>query len=343
MSRQLSDTPVQPDEQVRSSTTGGIPVIKKKRPAVFWPWLGALLIVGLVIVGVVTLSVWNWLNDLQQGIGGNQPSSSISTVNVGRSAIYADLNVTLVNVQDAAFFSDDPIHAGQATVRATVRVNNSTANTVVITYYDVARLLVPGHQPVAPTNLNLSAAPQAKTTQTGWIDFPVAKNIDLNSLQLLFGNAATNEMLVSIPVAGKYNPSQYSGHLYHPSLTVTYYFQGWHLPAYNLTYRLSSVNVSNSYNGVETKNGQQYYTLNFAVDNPNQASVAPGYGYDYLRLALSGGNRYPMDNTLPNSFKPNAHGVSGHVTFVGPAGMHTLNIVFLKQAVPGWDSYSTSL
>lgn len=343
MSKQISDTPVRPDEPISSSTTGGIPVVPKKQRAVFWPWLGGLLVVGLVIVGVVTLSVWNWLNNLQHGIGANQPSSAISTMNVGRSALYADLNITLTDVQYTTFFSNDPIHAGAATVRATVNVKNPTSSTVVIPYYDVARLLVPGHDPIAPTNLNLSAAPQAGANQTGWIDFPVAQNTPLDKLKLQLGNAATHEMLVTIPTTGKYDSHQNDSHTYHPSLTVYYYFKGWQIPGYTINYHLTSVVVSDSYNGTETKTGQQFYTLNFSVDNPNGVTVSPGLGYDYLRLSLSGNNHYPMDNTLPKDFKANAHGVTGHVTYPAPAGMHSLTIVFLRQAVQGGDPYTVSL
>ena len=227
-------------------------------------------------------------------------------------------------------------------MRVTLRVNNPTANTIVITYYDDVRLLVPNQQSIVPTNLNLSAAPQGGSTQTGWIDFPVAKGTDLNSLKLQLGNAAIGEMLVTIPANGTYNAAQYNPRTYHPSLTVVYYFQGWQIPAYNLTYHLASVEVRDSYNGVETKGGDQYYVLNFTVDNPNYATVSPGLGFDYLRLTFSGGNRAPIDNTLPASFKPNARGVSGHVAYQGPAGQQALTIVFLRQAVAGGISYYVS-
>lgn len=342
MSKQLADMPVRPDEQVTSSITGSLPVFKKREPAVFWPWLGGLLVVGLIIVGIVTLSVWNWLNNIQSGIGTSPNSSSVSTLNVARSTVYADLNITWNDIQYTTTFSDDPIHAGASTVRVTLKVNNPTPNTVVITYYDVVRLLVPGQRPVVPTNLSLSAAPQKGSTQTGWIDFPVARGLDLNALKLQFGNAAINELLVTLPVKGNYNANQYQMRTLHPSLNVGYYFKGWQMPGYTINYHLSSVDVRYSYNGVETKAGQQYYVLNFTVDNPNGATVSPGLGFDYLRLALSGNNRWPMDNTLPASFKSGAHGVGGRVAFAAPAGLHTLTVVFLHQAVPGGDSYSIS-
>jgi hypothetical protein len=345
MSKQLADTPVRPDEQVNSpSTTGGIPVQKpqKQRSLGFWPWFGGLLVVGLIIVGVVTLSVWNWLNTVQNGIGTSQSSSAISTLNVGRSATYADLTITWNNVQYTTFFSDDPIHAGAATARVTLSVNNPTPNTVVITYYDDVRLLVPGQQPIVPTNLSLSAAPSKGATETGWIDFPVAKGVNLSTLKLQLGDAAANEMLVTIPINGTYNPNQYQTRTVHPALTVSYYFKGWQIPGYTLTYHLVGVDMRYSYNGSETKVGQQYYTLHFTVDNPNGVSVAPGFGFDYLRLALNSGNRPPVDNTLPASFKPNAQSVAGSVTYLAPAGLHALTIVFLRQAVAGGDPYPIS-
>jgi hypothetical protein len=346
MSKQLSDAPVRPDEPVTSSsssTTGSLAVLRPRQWSIgFWQWFGGLLVVGLVIVGVVTFSVWNWLNTIQSGMGTNQNSSAISSLHVGRSAIYADLTFTWNDVQYTTFFNDDPIHAGPATARVTLSVNNPTPNTVVIAYYDDVRLVIPGHQPVVPTNLNLAAAPAKGATQTGWIDFPVAKGIDLHSLKLQLGNAGANEMLVTIPITGSYNPTQYQARTVHPALTVNYYFQGWQVPAYTLTYHLVGIDVRYSYNGTETKAGQQYYTLHFTVDNPNGATVSPGYGFDYLRLALNGGNRPPVDNTLPASFKPNAQGTAGSVTFQAPAGLHSLTIVFLRQAVAGGDPYPVS-
>lgn len=338
MSKQLSDAPLRPDEQIATSaTTGSMPAVnvKKKQPAVFWPWLGMLLLVGLIIVGIATLSVWNWLNAIQSGNGAAQSSSAVSTVNVRRRASYADLNVTLVSVQEATSFSDDLIHTGPATVRVTLSVNNPTSNAIDIAYYDVARLLVPKQQPIAPTNLTLSAVPAARTTQTGWIDFPVAKNTALSTLKFQLGNASIGELLVTIPVSGAYNASQYDAHSYNKSVPITYTFKGWQQPVYNLYYHLTRIDVRNSYNGVETKAGQQYYVLYFTVDNPNGAWISPGTGYYYIRLVLNGGNRSPMDNTLPEAFKPNAHGVKGYVAFQGPAGMHNLNIFFLWESQPG--------
>ncbi|HEU5376358.1 MAG TPA: hypothetical protein VFV38_13015 [Ktedonobacteraceae bacterium] len=342
MSKSLADAPARLDEQLNAPTTGQLQALKKKQSAVFWPWLGGLLVVGLVVVVVVTFSTWNWLNNLHPG---SDPGSSgtVSTLNVQRGAAYADLNFMLLNVQYAPSFRDDLIRSGVATVRVTVRVSNPTKAAISIAYYDVARLLAPKQQPIVPTNLNLTAAPQAGTTQTGWIDFPVAQNTVLNTLKFQLGNAALNEILVTIPVSGAYDASQYNPHLYNKSVTIQYSFTGWRQPTYNLYYHLTSVDVRSAYNGVEARAGQQFYVLNFAVDNPNNAVISPGPGYYYMRLAFNGSNHLPKESTIPDTFKANAHGVSGRVVFMERAGMRTLNIFFLFEAYAGGFNTPVSL
>lgn len=343
MSQSLSDVPARPHEPIATPVTGTLPTLKKRQSAVFWPWLGGLLLLGLVIVVVVTFSAWNWLNTLHAGSGANSSTAPISTLNVQRGAVYADLNFTLLNVQYASTFSDDLIHSGAATVRVTVRVINPTKSAIGIVYYDVARLLVLKQRPIIPSNLNLAAAPQAGSTQIGWIDFPVAKNTDLKTLKFQLGNAALNETLVTIPVSGAYDASKYNAHSYNKSVTIAYYFRGWQKPPYYLYYHLTRVDVRSAYNGIEARAGEQFYVLNFTVDNPNNAVISPGPGYFYIRLALNGSNHLPKDSTLPDTFKANAHGVSGHVTFMEAAGMHNLNIFFLFESYAGGFNTPVSL
>jgi hypothetical protein len=341
MSTQLSDTPLRPDEQLASATSELIPPPGARPPSVFWPWLGGSLLVGVVIVGVVTYATWNWLNSVQQGIAANQPAYTLTTLNVQRSSLYEGLNITLVNVEYAPSFGDDVVHTGPATVRVDLRIHNPTSAAVAIAYYDVARLLAPHLQPIAPANLNLAGTLAAGATISGWLDFPVRGQMALNSLRLQIGNATTHEQLVTIPVSGPFHGNQFSSRTYRPALTVNYYFKGWQLPGYYLTYHLSGVEVLYAYNGVQVSAGQQFYILFFSVDNPNGADVHPGWGNDYIRLRFSSLHT-PVDSTLPSDFKPNARHITGHVAFVAPANLQALTIVFLRQAIAGGDPYPIS-
>jgi hypothetical protein len=332
-----------PEVRIVSSTTARLRALKTQQPAVFWPWLGGLLLVGLVIVAIVTFSAWNWLNGVQSNITVKQPASqAVTTMNVQRSGIYLGVTFTLVNIQSATTFSDDPIHTGPATLRLTVQVHNTAKNVIDLEYYDIVRLLIPKQTPVVPTNLTLLPTPAAGAAQTGWIDFPVARNIVLSTLQLQLGNSAIGETLVTIPASGSYDASHFADHLYHPSISPIYYYYGPYGDKHELVYHLNSVNVSYSYNGTEATAGQQFYSLNFTVDNPNGIQVSPGYGYDYIRLVL-GSNHPPVYNTLPNGFKAGAQGVSGSVIYEAGAGMHNLTIEFLTQYYQGGDDYSFSL
>lgn len=340
MSDVLTDVSSHPAEQ--ATTDEYIPKAPKKQPAVFWPWLGGLLGVGLIIVLVVTYAASNWFNGLQHSSGPG-PALPITTLTVQRSTVYTALHITLLTVQSAPAFSNDLIHTGPALIRVNLRVTNPTSAAQGIAYYDVARLLVPKQQPLAPTNFSLPASLPAGATQTGWLDFPAAKNIALNGLVLQLGNSALGETLATIPVSGPYTVGQYDDHLYTVNVNINYLYQGFEVPAYWLYYHLQSVETSYSYKGVEVSAGEQYYILNFAVDNPNRVQVQPGFGYDYIRLDFNGSHHTAEDNSLPYGFTPREQGLRGFVVFEGPANLHTLFVAFLFQARPGWTTYTVSL
>ena len=301
--------------------------------------IASLFVIGLIILGSVSYITWNWLKNLQVAIGPSSVAApSISTFSVQRSAPYADLNFTVLNAQYATSFPDDTIQSGPAVVRVNLHVTNKTTAQISVIYYDVARLLAPKLSPVAPTNVHLSANPKPGSSETGWIDFPVAKGTQPASLKLRLGSVSLNEMLVTIPFSGSFNPNRYTDKLSHQSLTISYDFSG-----NTLVYHLQSVDIRYSYQGTQCKAGNQYYVLNFTVDNPNGVAVLPGFGFDYLRLIIDGYNRPPIYNTLPYSFNSGAHGVGGRVVFVAPAGLTTLNIAFLLQVVVGQDNYQVTV
>lgn len=103
------------------------------------------------------------------------------------------------------------------------------------------------------------------------------------------------------------------------------------------------MDIRHSYRGTKSKAGQQFYVLNFSVNNSNGVAVSPGYGFNYIRLVVNGYNKPPIDNTLPYGFKAGALGVAGRVVYTAPAGLKTLNIVFLLQEVEGEDNYTVNL
>ena len=310
-----------------------------------WLWITSLLLIGVIILGGVSYITWSWLRSLQVTFraGDTQPTITTfnvqsTTFNVQRTGTYADLYFTVLNAQYASSFQNDPIQTGQAMVRVNMRVTNKSTDQVSVIYYEVARLIVPDAKPISPTNVHLSTGPKPGSSEIGWIDFPVSKGMQLSALRLQLGSVALGEALVIIPFSGPFDPNHFVGRTSPQSLTFDYYFSG-----NVLVYHLTSVNILYAYRGTQSKTGQQFYVLNFTVDNNNGVTVSPGYGFDYIRLIINGYNSPPIDNTLPYGFKAGAHGVAGRVVYVAPAGLKTLDFAFLLQIVQGQDNHSVNL
>lgn len=297
-----------------------------------------LIVCGIVVLIVATSLSTGLFHRLSTIFNPQTTPTTITTLSVQRTALYAGLDYTLVNAQVAASFPDDPIQAGVAVVRLNLTVANHTTSSASILYYDVARLIVPKLAPIAPTNVMLSANPAPGTSQSGWLDFAVSQPVQLAALKLQLGSMSQRESLVTIPFTGSFNPAQYADKSVHQSLTVNYYFP-YYAPRL-LYYHLTAVDVRYDYNGRQAQAGQQFYVFDFQVDNPNGSTISPGYGYDYIRLVIGGSPRPPVDSTLPYGFNGNAHHISGHVAFSAPAGLHSLTIEFLVQYGNG-GSYST--
>ena len=304
-----------------------------------WFSLTLVIIVGLVISGVIALII-NYLlkNAHFSPEMTNAAVPAVTTLDVHRSSLYAGLEISVKNAQYASSFEDDTIPSSVGVVRLNMQIANPTSNQVGVLYYDVARLLAPHMQLVAPSNVHLSAEVQPGKNDTGWIDFPFPDHVQLDTLTLQLGSASLHETIVVIPLKGNFDSGHFLNKSSPQSLLVSYNFHG-----NILSYHLKSVDVLYAYQGNQAKIGQQFYVLNFLVDNANGIDVAPGFGYDYIRLVVQGYNQPPGDSTLPATFKRGAHGVSGQVVFAAPAKMKTLTIGFRSQFGGSQQNYDVNL
>ncbi len=307
-----------------------------------WPLFSILLVLGVIILIVASSIAWNWLKDIKLPIGSAPKQAPILTFNVQRTASYAGLDFTIVNAQYATSLADDGIQSGSGVVRLNMKVANKSTDQINIVYYDIARLLAPKLSPIAPTNVSLSVGPKPGTSETGWIDFSVFSALQLNTLQLQLGSTTLGESLVTIPFTGPFNASRYSDRTSPQNLDINYYFP--YNDPHLLIYHLTSVDIRYSYRGMQAKARQQYYVLNFRVNNPNGTNVSPGYGYDYIRLSFNGGPIHPpVDNTLPYGFNAGTNRAGGRVVFLGPAGLKAITIDFLVQYGGGGSDYNVTL
>jgi len=303
-----------------------------------WLWIISLLVIGVIILGGVSYITWNWLKNVHVNLEVSNTQPAITTFHVERTGIYAELSFTVLNAQYATTFPNDTIQTGPGLVRINLQVTNKSTDQVSVIYYDVARLLVPGVKPIAPTNVHLSTGPKPGANEVGWIDFPVTNGVQLSTLRLQLGSLLLGETPLIIPFSGSFDPNHFAEKTYSQTLTIWYNFSG-----NTLVYHLTSVNVLYAYRGTQATIGQQFYVLNFTVDNSNGVTVSPGFGFDYIRLIINGYNTPPVDNTLPHDFKAGAHGIAGRVVYKGPAGLKSLDFAFLLQLVRGQNTYNVSL
>lgn len=303
-----------------------------------WLRFSTILIVGLVLLGVGSVIALGLLKNFRNSLNPVVTPVPITTFTVHRSATYAGLNFTVTSVQYASTFADDDIHSSQGLVRLNMTAANKSPDQINVIYYDIARLLVPHGNPIAPTNVNLSVDPASNTSASGWIDFPVSSALPLSSLKLQLGSTALGETLVTIPFNGAFDASRYNDRTSQQGQSLNHYFHGQ-----LLIYNLVSVDIRYAYQGVQAKAGQQYYSCNFRVANTNGVSVSPGFGFDYLRLVLGGAGRPPFVNTLPYTFNANTHSTAGRVVFIAPAGLKTLTLDFLVQYGSGGTDYTMTL
>ena len=343
MAKKPSPIPVLSPQQKEKTPALFIPALEKStNPTRQWFLFSILLIVGIFIISTVSYTVWGWLQHVKFT---DTPASTpipVQTFTVQRTAAYAGLEYTVVNVQYAPSFADDGIHSGAAIVRVNMNVANKSSDQISVVYYDVARLLVPKSSALSPTNMSLSAGPQPGKNETGWIDFSAPQGLQLATLQLRLGSSQLGEYLVTIPFTGKFNPGVYNDHTSAQNLDINYYFpyNNPHL----LIYHLASVDIRNAYKGVQTKAGQQFYVLHFSVSNPNGITVSPGYGYDYIRISFNGGPIHPpVDNTLPYSFNTGSKPTNGIIVFTGPANQGAFTLDFLVQYGSGGSTFPVSL
>ena len=312
------------------------------RPPRQWLLFSGLLILGVIVLGYVSYTTLGWLKNVKFSLNPAPTPVPTHTFDVQRTATYAGLDFTVLNVQYATSYADDSIRSGPAIVRLNMKVTNKSTDQISIIYYDIARLIAPKLDLMSPTNVSLSVGPKPGTSETGWIDFTAPAGLQLGTLKLQLGSSMLGEYLVTIPFTGKFNPGIYNGGSSPQSLDINYYFP-YYAPLL-LTYHLSRVDIRYSYDGTQAKAGQQYYVLNFSVTNPNGVKVSPGFGYDYVRLTYNGGPPYPpVDNTLPYGFNAGAKDVKGVVAFLGPAGLRSITIDFLRQYTSAGTEYTVSL
>jgi len=232
---------------------------------------------------------------------------------------YSDVTYALSSVEYAPSYIDDA-SLSSGGVRVTFKESNLSSNSIVFSYSEVARLILPDGTAVAPSNELHYGAPSTQSSDDNWIDFPVSSQpADLSKLLLVMGLTTENQM--NIPLSPGADLSKYQPKTSSPNASFSYAGLNW---------TLTQATVSYSAQGQQATSGNIYVvvTLHVVNNSSNNFIDSPS---SYMRLQAGGTTNAPEGSaTLPSSFAPQTSG-EGTVTFLAPQGGTAYTLMLLAQ------------
>jgi hypothetical protein len=251
---------------------------------------------------------------------GGQPVQA--TVSINQTVRYADVDITLLSVQQAQSFADDDSSTQAGVVRLNTREQSTSSQRSYYLYSDVARLVLPDTSAVPPANTQHFGAPDPQATQSNWWDFPLSSSVKISDLTLRLGTASQAQM--EIPLTGKADVSLYQPKTSHPYAQTHYD---------GLTWTVTEATLSWSADGKQADKGMRYVTVNLKIDNPSTAFYA--FWGDYLRLQAGDTTSAPGPDTTIPGLPVGSMGITGSAYFLVPAGTTSYTLLFLGNPTTG--------
>lgn len=245
----------------------------------------------------------------------------VTTTAIGASVTYADIDLTVLNVEQSRSFVDDPHTSTSGMVRLGIQAQNKTTVLVNLIYTNIVWLLLPDKKLISPTYVKANSSIASGSTQMGIVDFAVPSNIKVSQLTLRLG--AADEAQMDIPLREHANLSAYLPKTTNLSQKIQY--QG-------LDWTLASVTSQLSIDGQQASKGMRYLTIGLTVDNALSQTVITGSAYDYMRMKAGNLMVVPKHIALPISFKAGTSGQTGTATFLVPQDATAFTFILLSQS-----------
>ncbi|GAC1615451.1 MAG: hypothetical protein NVS4B11_02450 [Ktedonobacteraceae bacterium] len=287
-----------------------------------------MLLLALIFLGAISYIGASLLGIHISGRGvTTQPT--LSSFSVQSTVIYAGVNITVLDVQQAQNFLDDPTTSSgnpSNMVRIHLQASNKTPNAINLMYNNSVSLLTPEKKTIAPTYVRSSSVVTAGATQTNALDFVVPENTKVGQLLLRLGTA--DEAQMDIPLAEHADVSMYAPKTRKFAATVQYQGLDW-----TLTGATSQLSID----GQQARKGMRYLVVMLSVNNTLSQTAIVGSAYDYMRLKVGDTTAMPKNTTLPISFMSGASGQTGTVTFLIPQNVMAFTLTLLPQSQSGFD------
>ncbi len=262
-----------------------------------------------------------------QALGFGRPTQApVSRTSINTTVTYASVDMTVLNVQQAQNFLDDPNSASDGMTRVQIQARNTFKQPITLSYSTIAHLLQSNGKEVAAVYASSRAPIAAGATQTSSIDFALPLTIKPDQLSLRLG--AANEEQLDIPLNGRADENKYAPKTIKIAKNLTYLSINWTL--IDATSQLS-------FNGQQASQGTRYVTVRLSIDNPLMQSIILGSPYVYMHLKTDTEDRAPVSASVPISLDAGASGKIATATFQVPQKSSTLNLTLSPPANSGFD------
>lgn len=240
------------------------------------------------------------------------PSAGTVTFSPALSFIYADVQVSILDVKQAGSFADDTgIYGSPGVLRLDVKEASQPIDTGYYNYsYTAFTLVKADGTTITESSSQTSASISAGVSRSNWLDFTTNGNVDVSKLTLRVG--AATEAQMNIPLQNnadlnKYQPKTYNINQKAPSQ------YGY------VTWTITTVTMSYSALGSQAKTGMVYVVISSRLDDNSSTNSYDSVG-TYMRLQTGDTSAAPENNTLPGSVAANQTNVTGNTVFEVPQG-----------------------
>ncbi len=120
-----------------------------------------------------------------------QMTNPVSAITLNRVVNVDGVDITIMQVQQAAGFTDVSQHSSPYTLRIYIQTHNGGQEPIGINFTTNARLLLPDGKAVAPRLISVSPVTMPKSTQVGYLDFPLQNKAQISDMVLRFDNNTT--------------------------------------------------------------------------------------------------------------------------------------------------------
>src|SRR6266849_3168278 len=256
------------------------------------------------------------------GAGITPTSASVTTTPINATLTYAGVQITLVDVRQAASFPEDAnLISAPGEMRLDIEERNTLAKAIgTFTYSDVVHIILPTSKSVAPVNADNVFAPESAAPRTNWLDFSVPTGTNVSDLLLRLGR--NSEAQMDVLLRPNVDVSRYHPKTVQPHAALHYRGLDWTITTATLSWSVSNQQASA---------GLRFVTLTLKADNPTSQAfnAVPG---DYMRLKAGSTTNAPATvSTFPPLVGAKATGTTGTAVFLVPQDITSYTFILIAN------------